>query len=248
MSASVKFARPDQASEAYAALDGAAVGSNALACRLEKPYQSGSGSLRTTTVQLSWRAPACMAFAHYATREEAARHAQYLDGRHFRGSQVSAVLMSQAGGLPMFGGRRRIAYTQRSTPSNYTVLIKGLPVDAGDEDVEEWASADSVDLKLTYNEGDGMRAMEVLMEDVGPVISFRRLARTTQRQKCLVSFRDADAVVNTVMKYENPQQPLIGKGMLYVKSMWSMRLYVLAHHFAVIGTELKEIRERLQEV
>ncbi|KAG8847693.1 hypothetical protein FRB96_001425 [Tulasnella sp. 330] len=248
LSASVEFAHPNQASDAYAALDEAAVGPSTLACRLEKPYQTGSGSLRTTTVQLSWRAPACMAFAHYDTREEASRHVQRLDGRYFRGSQVSATLMNQQGVLPTFRRRRALSYHEHSAQSNYTVLIKGLPVDAGDEDVEQWTSSDSVDLRLTYNEEDGMRAVEALMEEIGPVISFRHLARTAQRQKCLVTFRDADAVVTAVAKYNSTQQGAIGKGILYAKALWSIRWYVLPRHFTVIGAELKEIREQLREV
>ncbi|KAG8998045.1 hypothetical protein FRB94_007240 [Tulasnella sp. JGI-2019a] len=247
LSASVEFARPNQASEAYAALEDATVDSGHLSCRLEKPYQHGSGSLRTTTVQLSWRAPACMAFVHYSTRPEATQHAHYLDGKFFRGSKVSAVLMTQEGGLTTVRRGRRYT-TMVSTPSNYTVLIKGLPVDAGDEDVEEWASADSVDLRHTYEEEEGMEAMEALMEGIGPIVSFRRLHRTAQRQKCLVTFQDADAVVTAVARYNGTQQPVLGKGILYVKSLWSIRLYVLARHFAVIGQELQEIRARLQEV
>ncbi|KAG8980823.1 hypothetical protein FRB95_001175 [Tulasnella sp. JGI-2019a] len=187
-----------------------------------------------------------MAFVHYKSELEASQCAQYFDGRFFRGLQVSAVLMAQPEGHTAI--RQGRYGTTSSRPTNYTVLIKGLLVDAGDEDAEEWAGANSVDLRLTYNEEECMKAMEALMEGVGPTVSFQHLPRTPRRQKCLVTFRDADAVVTAVARYNMSPQSILGKGTLYVKALWSIRLYVLAHHFTVIGPELQEIRARLQEV
>lgn len=230
--ACVEFDDAAGASEAFKSLNGNAVEGNAIVCRLEKAHQASEGVLRASTVQLTWGAPRCSAFARYPSTIEAAEKAEQLSGSHLRGTVINASLA-----LPKTG---RYRYT------SFTVLLKDLPLDVTSSELELLTETGAITVSRTYQEEEALNAIGNMMHDIGPVVATRLVPRQGHTLRMVVTFRDPSAAAAAALRYHNTRQAAIGNGTLYAQLIASVRLYLSPQKLAVLASELNEIQQNLK--
>ncbi|KAI0629286.1 hypothetical protein C8Q77DRAFT_317706 [Trametes polyzona] len=210
--------------------------------RLElRGAESGTASLRSTKVRLSWFAPSLAAWAHYSTLSTAKKEAERLDGLAFNGRLIRASFQTPS-------------WNQRTS---FSVELKGLPLEVPAARVKAFCRASLVTMgRPSFVVGDAVRRLRTLLEGHGALESFDFTppsAHTGQKQPkpnpklvAFAQFADPDAAARAVAAMHGKGQAFLRGSPVFVELIHSVKYMLPRPQFAALHADIDALRDALE--
>ncbi|KAH9852190.1 hypothetical protein C2E23DRAFT_731379 [Lenzites betulinus] len=200
--------------------------------------ESGTATLRSTKVKISWFAPSLTAWAHYGAISIAKLEAARLDGTTFSGRAVRASFQTPS-------------WNQRTS---FSVELKGLPLDAQRAAVKRFCRADSVAMgERSFVVADAVKALRAVLARHGALEAFDFVppsdhAGTKPRPKLVAfaQFADADAASRAAATLHGARQPFLRNGPVFVELIHSVKYMLPRAQFAALRADIDALRDALE--
>ncbi|KAJ7020475.1 hypothetical protein C8F04DRAFT_1014251 [Mycena alexandri] len=221
----LRFADSAAAAQAVASVSEVSIEGNILRgqldLRVSAAAEEGKGVLRGRKVKLTWYGRRASAFVHYPTVQSAEKHCQRLDGASYRGYILSASFRRPTPApVPTYRRRTVVHSTQV-----YTVMIRNLPLDVSNINLQRFCQAEGVAIDLPRCPADAPDQMRRVLEGFGPVDTFDTLpmSKSTAKLVAFAQFQTANAAAAAESALRTTSPPFLGRTPFFIERTFSVK-------------------------